>query len=183
MPTAREHFEDHSPRTVTGIARHYLRDLVYGANDGIITTFAVVAGVAGARLPGGIVIVLGLANLIADGFSMGASSYLASRSEDAARSAEGRDPSEPFPVRHALATFFAFVLAGAVPLIAYAANLPNPFVIATICAAATLFIVGAARTLVTSRPWWRSGAEMLRIGTAAGALAWIIGRAAERLVA
>lgn len=59
----------------------YLKDVVYGANDGIITTFAIVAGVAGAGLESSVVILLGLANLLADGFSMAASNYLGSKSE------------------------------------------------------------------------------------------------------
>ncbi|MBI2591191.1 MAG: VIT1/CCC1 transporter family protein [Candidatus Brennerbacteria bacterium] len=65
---------------VNGVSS-FIRDIVYGANDGIITTFAVVAGVAGASLDSGAVIILGLANLAADGFSMAASNYLGSRSE------------------------------------------------------------------------------------------------------
>lgn len=59
----------------------YLPDFVYGANDGIVTTFAVVAGAAGASLSPGVIIILGLANLLADGFSMGASNFLSLRSE------------------------------------------------------------------------------------------------------
>ncbi|PJE64826.1 MAG: hypothetical protein COU90_01005 [Candidatus Ryanbacteria bacterium CG10_big_fil_rev_8_21_14_0_10_43_42] len=59
----------------------YIKDIVYGANDGIITTFAVVAGVAGAGLDATVVLLLGLASLIADGFSMAASNYLGSKSE------------------------------------------------------------------------------------------------------
>lgn len=58
----------------------YLGDLVYGANDGIITTFAVVSGAAGAVLSPGVIIALGLANLVADGISMGLSNYLAMKS-------------------------------------------------------------------------------------------------------
>lgn len=58
----------------------YLRDFVYGANDGIITTFAVVAGVAGANLSARIVLILGFANLLADGFSMAMSNYLSEKS-------------------------------------------------------------------------------------------------------
>lgn len=61
----------------------YIADFVYGANDGIVTTFAVVAGATGALLSPGIIIILGIANLIADGFSMGASSFLSLRSEKA----------------------------------------------------------------------------------------------------
>ena len=48
----------------------YLADAIYGAIDGTVTTFAVVSGVGGAGLSSGIVIVLGVANLIADGFSI-----------------------------------------------------------------------------------------------------------------
>ena len=59
----------------------YIGDLIYGANDGIITTFAVVAGAAGATLSPSIVIILGFANLLADGISMGASNFLGGKSE------------------------------------------------------------------------------------------------------
>ena len=59
----------------------YIQDIVYGGNDGIVTTFAVVAGTMGADLPHYIVIILGLANLLADGTSMGTGAYLSKRSE------------------------------------------------------------------------------------------------------
>ena len=65
-------------RTGTGA---YLKDIVYGANDGIVTTFAVVAGVAGAGLDATIVIILGIANLMADGFSMATGNYIGTKSE------------------------------------------------------------------------------------------------------
>ncbi len=53
----------------------YLADFVYGGIDGAITTFAIVAGVVGASLSSGVILILGLANLLADGFSMAASNY------------------------------------------------------------------------------------------------------------
>lgn len=59
----------------------YIHNIVYGGNDGIVTTFAVVAGTVGAGLPGYIVIILGLANLLADGVSMAAGAYLSLKSE------------------------------------------------------------------------------------------------------
>jgi len=60
----------------------YVGDFVYGAMDGSVTTFAVVSGVAGAGLPSGIVIILGLANLFADGFSMAVGNYLSTKSRN-----------------------------------------------------------------------------------------------------
>lgn len=59
----------------------YIRDAVFGANDGIVTTFAVVAGVAGANLPVQTVLILGFANLLADGLAMGLGNYLGTKSE------------------------------------------------------------------------------------------------------
>lgn len=62
-------------------AGKYIGDFVYGANDGIITTFAVVAGAVGASLSPVVIVILGFANLFADGISMGASNFLGGRSE------------------------------------------------------------------------------------------------------
>lgn len=59
----------------------WIHDIVYGGHDGIVTTFAVVAGTAGADLSVGIVIILGIANLLADGVSMGAGAFLSGKSE------------------------------------------------------------------------------------------------------
>lgn len=61
--------------------RSYLRDGVYGAMDGIVTTFAVVAGAHGAQVGPGVALALGAANLLADGFSMALGNVLASRAE------------------------------------------------------------------------------------------------------
>jgi len=60
----------------------YLEDFVYGGIDGSVTTFAVVAGVQGAGLASVIVVILGLANLLADGFAMGVGNYLSGRAKD-----------------------------------------------------------------------------------------------------
>jgi VIT1/CCC1 family predicted Fe2+/Mn2+ transporter len=59
----------------------YLRDVIYGAIDGAVTTFAVVAGVEGADLSASVVLILGGANLIADAFSMAVSNFLGLRAE------------------------------------------------------------------------------------------------------
>lgn len=64
-----------------GRRSQYLADAVLGATDGIVTTFAVVAGAAGAHLSSGIVLIMGFANLLADGFSMAVGNYLGARSQ------------------------------------------------------------------------------------------------------
>ena len=90
--------ETHSPAAIRSRLsqlpkRSHLRDFIYGGIDGAVTTFAVVAGVAGAGLSSTVVIILGVANLIADGFSMAVSNYAATRTELQAR-ALARDEEE-----------------------------------------------------------------------------------------
>ena len=173
----------HEPAWGIELVRHYLRDLVYGANDGIITTFAVVAGVAGAALAAKTVIILGVANLLADGFSMGASNFLAIRSDEAIRASLGEEVHEPYPARHGLATMAAFVLVGSVPLTPYLLiDGPLQLQWATLVTLATLFAVGAARALVTDLRWWKAGAEMLAVGAAAAAVSYAVGYAMAGLV-
>lgn len=214
----------------------HIGDYIYGANDGIITTFAVVSGVAGASLAPSVVIILGVANLLADGFSMAASNYLGKRSEEdfvraayeRQRQAIERDPTgerehirrlyaakgfsgdkldhavetvtaevdlwidtvihEEFrlpeiepggAVQGALATFVAFLVAGAVPLVPYVLGFPEDrqFSWSIILMALALFAVGSARTLVTKRNWLRSGLEMLLVGSIAAMVSYGIGYA------
>ena len=70
-----------SERLARGARPNYLRDFVYGGIDGSVTTFAVVAGTVGANLSTRVILILGAANLIADGFSMAASNFLGTRAE------------------------------------------------------------------------------------------------------
>jgi len=76
---------DHDPKSIQerilNQSKSAVRDFVYGAIDGAVTTFAIVAGVAGANLETRTVLILGFANVLADGFSMAASNYLATKSE------------------------------------------------------------------------------------------------------
>lgn len=161
----------------TDVLRHYLGDLVYGANDGIITTFAIVAGVAGADLPAVVVVVLGVANLVADGFSMGASNFLSLRSKSSVERMQGAAVTEPFALRHGAVTFLAFVAVGSVPLIAFLVPLGmDAFVATTVLTLVVLFIVGASRAFLTRGRWWVQGAEMLFVGATAAAVAFGIGR-------
>jgi vacuolar iron transporter family protein len=68
----------------------YLGSIVYGGLDGIITTFAIVSGVMGAQLAPEIIMILGVANLLGDGFSMAAGAYLSAKSEQEVHVSERR---------------------------------------------------------------------------------------------
>jgi VIT1/CCC1 family predicted Fe2+/Mn2+ transporter len=82
MPREGDH--SHDPRAISdrlarGPSPSYLPDAIYGAIDGTVTTFAILAGAVGAHLSPRVIIILGVANLVADGFSMAAGNYTATR--------------------------------------------------------------------------------------------------------
>ena len=177
MSRASIHIE---PSGVLGTARHYVRDLVYGANDGMITTFAVVSGVAGGALSSTAILIIGAANIAADGVSMGVGNLLAIRAHERALEAQGLPEEESFPWKHGVATLAAFVVAGSVPLIPYlflgAAGSPGWW--SAVLTFSAQFGLGAVRAAITSERWWKSGFETLALGAlvalaayAAGALA------------
>ncbi len=159
--------------TLYRLIGRYLPDLIYGASDGIITTLAVVSGVTGAALSSTVILILGFANLVADGFSMGASNLLSRRSDVQS----GAIPTLAAAASHGLATFFGFILAGLVPLLAYL--LPwfegERFTAATALALGTLFAVGASRAVFTGRGWLVSGLEMLLVAALAAGVAYGVG--------
>jgi vacuolar iron transporter family protein len=173
------------PRGARAIAQHYLKDLVYGANDGLITTFAVVAGVEGGALSRHAVLVVGFANLLADGLSMGVGNYLSIRSQETVRRTLSLPEEEAFPTRHAIATFLAFAAAGVIPLVAYVVpGVPASARVAaaTVSTLAALFVIGASRSTVTDESALSGGLEMLTLGVVVAAVAYYAGRVAAALL-
>ena len=150
----------------------------------MITTFAVVAGVTGGTLQPVAVLVLGVANLLADGLSMGVGNYLGIRSDERVREKQELPEQEAFPIRHGIATFLAFVTAGAVPLAPYvvAGVATNRFAWSTFLSLGVLFLVGAARSRVGTGHWWANGLEMLGLGTIVAAAAYGSGAVVAALV-
>jgi VIT1/CCC1 family predicted Fe2+/Mn2+ transporter len=160
------------------LEKRYLPQFVYGGIDGIITTFAIIAGVVGAQLSVTIILILGFANLLADGFSMAVSSYLSSESE---HELNGDSQAVGVAFWNAAATFTAFVVMGLLPLIPFVvalfASIPQLTTI-LLSAAATLVafgIVGAGKAYVTDKPPVRAVIETVLIGGVAAAIAFAVG--------
>jgi VIT1/CCC1 family predicted Fe2+/Mn2+ transporter len=165
-------------------ARHYIRDLVYGASDGLVTTFAVVSGVAGGSLSHTAVLVVGVANLAADGISMGVGNFLAIRAHERAREADNLPEEEAYPFKHGFATFGAFVTAGSVPLLPYLATplAADALAWSVTLTLTTMFAVGAVRGFATRDSWWLAGLESLVLGSLVAAAAYVAGALVAGLV-
>ncbi len=161
----------------------YIKDAVYGANDGIITTFAIVASVEGANLGNTAILVVGFASLFADGLSMASSDFLANKAELARKKSNNLEKQEKHdPKIAALFTFLAFVIVGIIPLAPYffIALTSNSFVFSGIATGLALFGVGALRTKLTGGNPYLAGGEMLLIGGSAAAVAFFIGGLIEQ---
>ncbi len=163
-----------------GTVQKYLADLIYGANDGIVTTLAIISGVVGAGLSPRVILILGFANLLADGFSMGASNFLSKRTGRARAELATRAQA----TRHGSATLLGFVIAGGMPLLAYLIPgiTADRFVVAVALGLMTLFVVGASRSLFSEERWLRGGLEMFVIGAMASAVAFGIGMAGAAIL-
>lgn len=221
----------------------YLPEVVYGSIDGIVTTFAVVAGAAGAELGLSVVLILGMANLFADGLSMSIGAYLSKKSEqDNYRKHErveaweiahmpeaerqevadiyrakgfsgeeldmvvnrivsnkkvwldtmmkdelGMSWDDKSPLKAGFFTLMAFVVAGAVPLVAYLlahqGAAASPFVVAAVVTLLTFIIIGHLKNYVTQAGWLRSVLETVLLGTAAALVAYLLGDYLERNLA
>jgi VIT1/CCC1 family predicted Fe2+/Mn2+ transporter len=219
----------------------YLGDLIFGANDGLITTFAVVAGAAGAGLSASIVLILGFANLFGDGLSMGLGNFLGKKSElayqknqrvkenweiDHLREIEVQEIRDIFsrwgfagadleravmivsqnraawidimmkeelgiiedddehPGKHGAVTFFSFAGAALIPLLPFVFGVGSnlAYGISISLTALTLFFVGAYRSRLSALSFWKSGLEMLFVGSIAAGAAYLIGDILARSV-
>ena len=168
----------------------YLRAAVYGANDGLVTTFAVVAGAAGAELSAAVVLILGGSNVIADGLSMALGDFLGEHSERKLDPAEATE----FPIWHTgFITFVCFFLAGLLPLFPYlwalvcgsecmSIQVKQLFPWSALTTAVAMFIIGSVRSLVTRDSWWKNGLEMLGVGAIAATVAYFAGAVIEELL-
>lgn len=159
-------------------SRAYLAEFVYGAIDSTVTTFAIVSGVIGASLSPAIVLVLGLANVLADGFSMATSNFLSERSRAALAGTAIRVCA---PFKTALITFCSFVCVGFVPLlpfiVAYGLGLPSSvqFALSIVLTSLSFIVIGSIRGRITGKPVVTSALETLLIGGLAALIAFAVG--------
>ncbi len=162
----------------------YLGEFVYGGIDGAITTFAVVAGSVGAGLETNIIVILGFANLLADGFAMSIGAYLSANSE---RDKDQNHASSKSPVFVGLSTYISFLIMGFIPLLIYVIDLLqdiswNLFAIASILTGLVFIVIGALKAYVTNGRYLKSITQTLFLGALAAVVAFYVGDVLEKIV-
>jgi len=161
---------------MTKIIKKYLPEFVYGGIDGSVTTFAIVAGVVGASLSSGIILILGLANLLADGFSMGVSNYFSQKSENDIVEHSNKNANKT-----ASTTFISFIIIGSVPLIPYFVdytfnlNSEKTFIWSITMTLIAFYIIGYLKGSFSNMNKIKSGLEVLAMGTIAALISYYVG--------
>ncbi len=221
---------DHHTEQVHAVGGPSVRDLMLGLNDGLVASFAVTSGVAGAFSLASVVIMAGISEMLGGAVAMGLAAFASTRAQQEYYQSEIRrerdeiarwperereeirgiyrnkgfsgplleqiighitsDPTrwsdvmmreelgfgsdiDESPLRSGLTVGIAYLLGAMAPVLPYLFVAPPLGILVSAIATVTvLFGVGAAKTLITSRSWWRSGFESMAIGIAAAAVTY-----------
>lgn len=211
----------------------WIGDAIYGVNDGLGSVFGIVSGVSGATGGSHVVLLAGLAGMVASAVSMGSGAYLAAKSEGEVHQAElgrereeiknniaeekeelalyyqlkglseddaryltervAQDPerllkvlaqeelglsedSAPNPWRAAITASISTAVGAFIPIIPFFfLEGMTAIVLAALISLVAHFVVGAAKSLITTRSWWASGLEMTVVGILAGTITYVVG--------
>jgi len=225
---------DHHTEQVHAAGGASLRDLMLGLNDGMVASFAVTSGVAGAFTAARVVIMAGIAETLGGAVSMGLAAFISARSQiefyqseiERERDEIKRWPErereeiraiyrnkgfagplldqivahitaeperwrnvmmreelgfaeESFdrPLRSGTTVAGAYLVGASIPVLPYLFVAPATGIIfSAVATIATLYAVGAAKTVITSRRWWLSGLESMLTGVTAGLVTYAAGR-------
>ncbi len=154
-----------------------IRAGVFGVQDGIVSTFGLVMGVAGAQVSPEAILIAGFAGAFSGAVSMGAGEYVSVKVQQELLEARGlTSDGRVHPHRAAAANSGLFVLGAAFPLLPFLVSVGLTAVLAsTMLSVLALFGTGAVLTRLTRRSPWASGLRMLVIGGGAGVLGYIVG--------
>jgi len=167
----------------------YLPEFVYGGTDGAITTFAIVSGVVGAGLSSSIILILGFANLLADGFSMAVSNYLSTSSRNDLN--EKKYGKKENAIKTASVTFISFFVIGFIPLLSFVLAaitnfshiIENQFIYSPFLTIIALGIVGWFKGGVLEKNKIKSSIQTILIGGIAAVIAFSVGFFIKGLIA
>lgn len=166
------------------IIKKYLPEFVYGSVDGVVTTVAIVTAAVGAGLSSSVIFILGLANVLADAWSMGSSEYLSSISEaqmNFADNEHAEDEDGKTPLTKGWVTFVSFVAIGLLPVTPFFFSIVFPAftnydVYTSLAAALAAFIlIGYIGARVTGASRFKNILRTVVVGSIAGLISFFVG--------
>lgn len=169
----------------------YLRDIIFGAHDALLTNIGIVTGFVAALQSGHLIIMAALIDVFISAFAMAFGTYLSRTSES--EYLEGQLDKEKHtalqdalanPISAAVVMWFTYVVAGFIPLIPFFFNLEPALSLryGTVLAMLVFFTVGAFKGMITKTSPWKSGFQFLCFGAFAAVVGYLIGSYGQHLV-
>lgn len=180
-------------RKVTQFILTSIREVIFGLEDGLVSTLGVITGIAEGTQDRFVIILSGIVVIAVESLSMAAGTYLSNKSEQEARVSgiakrtfyrivHREENGGKNPARDAAVMGVAYLLAGAVPVVPYLVFSPgNAIGVSVVATILTLFLIGVGKGKVTNTNPVRSGLEMAIVSLSAAALGFTIGKAAAVL--
>lgn len=168
-----------------------LREFVYGGMDGAVTTFAIVTGAAGAGFSTKIILILGLANVFADGFSMAVGAYLSEKADKELELKNSKEKGKDtgVPLAASVATFISFILVGFIPLSIYIIDFifdlglgEDALIYSVFLTLIAFAVIGYMRAVITQINKSKSILESLALGVAAAIISYSLGSVLEGFI-
>jgi vacuolar iron transporter family protein len=145
------------------LLQKFTPQIIYGGIDGVVTTFAVIAGATGGLLPSSVVIILGLANLLADGVSMSIGAYLSASQN-----------TQEKPYLQGIWTLLSFVFFGSIPLLPYLMSYDS-FLTSSLLTTLVFITIGMIKVRTERVPLLPTLIQTLGLGIVAASVAYFVG--------
>lgn len=143
---------------------NYLRPVILGSIDGIITSFVIIAGGFAGNVDSDSILVIGFSSLIADAFSMGTGEYLSSRTENtSARS-----------VLKGIACFTSFILMGSIPLLTFMLFAAGRMLASIAAYIICLILIATGQACILKKNVFTTTVEVMSLGCLAGGIAYVV---------
>jgi len=147
----------------------FLSEFIYGSIDGLITTFSIIVSAIGAELSNKVILILGISNVLADGYSMGISRYLSSKAET------NQNLSNKNSIISGFITFISFVLIGFLPITPYIFLQSNIHYYSISIALLLFALIGLIKGIITKTSKIKSVIETFLLGSSAACISYFVG--------
>ena len=146
----------------------FLSEFIYGSIDGLITTFAIISSSIGASIPNVYIVIISIASLLSDGYSMGISRYLS-------YTAETKINSSKNPFISGIYTFISFTVIGILPILPFIFLKDNIFQTSLIITLALFLLIGIIKGLILDSSVIRNAIETVLLGSSAALISYYVG--------
>lgn len=169
----------------------FLRDIIFGVHDALLTNIGIVTGFVAALQDNRLIVMAALIDVFISAFAMAFGTYLSRTSEDEYLKGQldtdaHKEVSDILanPVMAAVVMWFSYVISGLIPLIPFFFGLVpgEALKYAVVLALLVFFVVGVLKGLITRTSPWKSGLQFLAFGTFAAVVGYAIGNYGQQFI-